>query len=235
MDKEILQFELDLLLADKLINSEYLDNTKCINWAVSLMERGVNSGYVDILAGLGVNDSFAVEDYFQKLIDELDLNGNKKSTELFQLYVIDISQKVIAGRLSPDQGLEIFSNIIYYEDNCDFSTELIKPFSALSESISLMDEYQLFYTNLTKESKDEAILNEMKMLLFRISKDLASDLNLIYCNTCNDFTPIATNQKGWLFKTEEIVCNKCKSTNFISWNNVLNQKRILDLLIGRQN
>lgn len=233
MEKLDLQLELDLLLADRLL-SGFFDGQKCIDWAVSLMQRNYESDNLYILAGLDSNDVRGIEHYFDKLIDDLELTQNRGAEELFQIYVSDIACQVLKREIEPLKGLSIIEEIRIQSFDSDYSTYTINQFSYLAEDISLLGKYQLFYIGLTEENIEEVIIDEMKMLLLAQAqaKDLYDIANLIYCKECNDFSHSKYKEKGWLLKKSGWYCEKCDSKKYLAWHNVTDRKQILKMIEG---
>lgn len=231
MEKKDLQLELDLLLASRLL-SGFFDGQKCIDWTVSLMQRGYESDNLYILAGLDSDDGRGIEHYLEKLIDDLGLTQHRDAEELFQIYVSDIASQVLKKEIAPLKGLSIMEEIRIQSFDSDYSTYTINQFSYLAEEISLLGEYQLFYIGLTEENIEEVIVDEMKMLLFAQSKDLNDITNLIYCEKCNDFSHSKYKEKGWLLKKGRWHCEKCDSEKYLAWYNVTDRKQILKMIEG---
>lgn len=228
MEKIDLQQELDLLLADRLL-SGFFDGQKCIDWAISLMQRDYQSDNLYILAGLDNNEGLSIEHYLEKSIDDFGLLANRDEEKLFRLYISDIAHQVINEQIEPSKGLQMIENIRIQSFEFDFIID-INQFSYLSEDISLLGEYQLFYIGLTQENIDEVIVDEMKMYLLAQSKGLGNVIDLIYCKECNDFTYSEYKEKGWLLKRGGWYCEKCNSKNYLAWNNVADRKQILNKL-----
>lgn len=228
MKNEHLQQELELLLAERLI-SGFIDGEKCIEWAISLMERGYESDNLHILAGLDINDGMSIEHYFERLIDDLQLEQRRSENKLFCIYTSNIAHQVVDGKISPRKGLSVMEDIRIRTWNSDFSINLYQ-FTYLEEDILLLGEYQLFYNGLTKDNVDEVIIQEMKMFLFTQEKCLGDIKNLIYCNRCKSFSQIEYREVGWIIKKGDWYCKECRSKDFLAWNNIQDRKQILKIL-----
>ena len=224
-----LQQELDLILSRKLI-SGFIDNKKCIDWAISLMQRGYESEYLYILAGLDYYEWHSIEKYFDLLIEDLHLMRNENKEELFYLYASNIAHLVIENEIEPRRGLKTMEEIWLQTLDIDFSDMELVQFSYLAEDASLIGEYQIAYIGLTEENLNEVIVDEMKMFLQIKNKELYNISNLIYCNKCTSFTHSEYKENGWLFKRWGWHCKKCNSKEFLAWYNVADRKQIIKIL-----
>lgn len=224
-----LQQELDLILSRKLI-SGFIDNKKCIDWAISLMQRGYESENLYILAGLDNNDGISIEHYFDLLIEDLQLIRNENKEELLYLYTSNIAHLVIENEIEPRKGLAMMEEIWLQTLDVDFSDMELVQFSYLAEDASLIGEYQIAYIGLTEENLNEVIVDEMKMVLQIKNKKLYNISNLIYCNKCKSFSHSEYKENGWLFKRGGWYCKECNSKGFLAWYNAADRKQILKIL-----
>ena len=229
MEKDKLQLELDMLLANRLL-TDFLAGQKCIDWAISLMQRGYECESLYILAGLDSNDWRSIEDYFGKLAEDLELTLDRKDEDLFMLLTSDIAKQVIDAAIKPQNGLSMMENTRIQLFDTDLPVDRLYTFMYLEEDISQLGDYQLFYTGLTKENIDEVIIDEMKIFLIAQSKELGDISSLIYCDECKSFTHFQYKKKRWIFKKEGWYCDKCNLSSYLAWNNVPDRKRILEIL-----
>ena len=228
MDKKDLQRELDLLLAERLI-SGFIDGQKCIDWAITLMQRGYESENLYILAGSDNDEAISIEHYLNRLTDDLELEQNRNEDELFYTYVSDIARQVIDGGISPEKGLSVMEDIRIQTWDSDFAIDLFQ-FSDLAEDSSLIGEYQIFYIGLTEENRDEVIIQEMKMFLIAKEKGIQNIRDLIYCHKCKSLSQAEYIEKGWIVKKGDWYCKKCKSKDYLAWYKVTDRAQILKIL-----
>lgn len=229
MKNKELEEELNLLLAYQLLYGSF-DNQKCIEWSINMMQQGINSENLSILAGLDPRDSYSVEYYVQKIIIEFGLNKNLDEEDLFRKYVFNIAQQVIDAQLSPQEGLSILYNLILQCSQYNFDTAIIYQFYYLSEDIESLDYCTHYYTGLTDENKDEAIVNEMKLLLLDCDHQYQSDNELIYCYICKRLSYRVFDKGRWFSRSKQCICRQSHSKEYLSWGNIPDQKQILEIL-----
>ncbi|NDV66861.1 hypothetical protein [Bacteroides sp. 224] len=225
--KKKIQEELDLLLAETLLGVGY--SSKYIDWALSLMERGYESENLYILASLDKNESYDIEKYLQKSVDDLGLTFHREEQYLFDMYLSSVPRKVLNGEMHPQKGLAILEKMYletYYELE---SINCPSVFMELAEDASLIGDYQIYYTGLTHENLDEVIIDEMKMFFLAKERNIDDVLQLIYCQKCNSFSRTVYKEKGW-FGIASWCCRNCDSEKYLAWHRVADRKQILEML-----
>jgi hypothetical protein len=228
MEKKEIQHKTDLLLA-----SIYLldpDRKQYVDWAINLLQNGVETPDLYILAGLDVADQYFIEHYFGRISEELGLIIDRKKEELFHISASVVAQKVVKGTIDPRKGLNMMENIWIQSIDFEYSNVVLNQFVYLAEDISLLGEHQLFYIGLTEENIDEVIVDEMRMFLLEQPKEIKDVCNLIFCYRCNDFSNSKYKEKDSLIKQGIWCCEKCDSMKYLAWYNVANRKEILKML-----
>lgn len=226
MKKAELQYSLDVLLAKMLFI--YKDHKQYINWAIELLQAEVENENLYILAGLDDSDSLSMEKYFTAATEELDLKTDRTTEELFHIATSIIAQEVIDGKMQPRKGLTLMERISKYTVVDDYLIDSLYQFEDLAEDLSLLGEYNLYYSGLTLENIDEVIIDEMKMFLIAQSRGWKDITNLIYCDKCKSFSRVKYKKKGWLIKKYIWSCEECDSLKYLDWHKVENRKLILE-------
>ncbi|WP_207518340.1 hypothetical protein, partial [Flavobacterium psychrophilum] len=90
--------ETEILLAKILLSN--FDSKNYVDWAISVIESGIESNSLFILAGLDDEDTEIREKYFRKVVEELKIEINYEDFALLQNYAKFIAEKVINGTLS---------------------------------------------------------------------------------------------------------------------------------------
>lgn len=146
-----LQTETNLLLAKQIING-YSDSSDIIDWALLLMKNGYNSENLHILAGLEIGDSWTIDNYFKKTIEDLNIDSNIEKEILFDFYLIYHIKASIKNPNILDDTVSLLLEAIY-----DTSYYLNKHL----DFISLYDEVE----ELTGMKREEFALNEFKTFI----------------------------------------------------------------------
>jgi len=151
MEKLSLQEELDLILARQLI-SGFIDNKECIDWAISLIQRGYRSENLYILAGLDFNDVWNIDSYFKKTVEDLNIDSDMKKQYLLDFYLIYYVKASVENPNILDETIFLLSGVIY---DTSYSRNKYLAF------IFLYDELE----ELTGIKREEFALNEFKLFI----------------------------------------------------------------------
>jgi len=153
-----LQEELDLILANQFI-SGFPDNKKCIDWAISLMQRGYDSESLYILAGLDYYEWYNIEKYFECVCMDLNLNIETEESLLIKKYIKYTILDAINKKVDPEVSLGLLSNFYWkYYDKEEYSF-----FYFLSLEVDLAEYF--YASNFSKEERDIYILDKLKEYL----------------------------------------------------------------------
>ena len=112
MKKLDLQTETNLLLAKQIIKRNNC-SPDIINWALLIMENGYSSENLYILAGLEDNDSWNIDNYFKKAIDDLNIDSNINKKDLLDFYLIYHFKASINNPLILDETIYLLTEVIY--------------------------------------------------------------------------------------------------------------------------
>lgn len=227
MENKDLQTELDLLLAGRLL-FKFLDCEKCTDWAISLLQNGYESDYIQAIASQYITDYLEIEHYFEKMVDELGLIRKDDSRELFQIFVSDIAHQVIDGRMEPIKSLHMMDAMSAVE--VDYIADTVDQFSYLAYDISSLDRQTSFYTGLTHDNIEGVIKDEMKMLLYAQTYGLDRIIDLIFCEKCVKFRHVMREVSEFVPETIYTGCEECHSEEYLAWHRVDDRKQILQLL-----
>lgn len=128
--------------------SEY----KCA-WAMSLLEQGVDTPYIAILATLikPINE-FEADDYFNRVLSELDIE-RPNDEEAIEGYAKVLMKEVVDGSLTPEVGVSMIYNA---------NVKLDYP-SSFGDFTVLEDEWYCECINgWSKEQRKTEIINACK-------------------------------------------------------------------------
>jgi hypothetical protein len=231
MEKEtikIIKDETNLLLAQRALQN--FDSFKLIEWAISLMTKGIESESLIILAGLDSESTQEREKYFWKAIEELELNTKKSDSELIRDYAIYIAESVINKKITPSDGLTIMQDIVF---SADYSYRYIQ-FYELKEDFDYLnhDNSTVYNSGLTLKNADRFITKEFELFLkaekFNIDDEVR---NLAYCNTCGQIAKPRLKPKRNLIgkvKYKFFVCGLCKSEDILAFSNQKGKEIIIN-------
>lgn len=112
MEKLDLQTEINLLLAKQITNG-YSNGSDIIDWTLLLIKNGYSSENLYILAGLEDNDSWNIDNYFKKAIDDLNIDSNINKKDLLDFYLIYHIKASINNPLILDETIYLLTAVIY--------------------------------------------------------------------------------------------------------------------------
>nr|WP_297163990.1 hypothetical protein [uncultured Dysgonomonas sp.] len=112
MKKLDLQTETNLLLAKQIIDG-YSNGSDIIDWTLLLIKNGYSSENLYILAGLEDNDSWNIDNYFKKVIDDLNIDSNINKKDLLDFYLIYHIKASINNPLILDETIYLLTEVIY--------------------------------------------------------------------------------------------------------------------------
>lgn len=112
MEKLDLQTETNLLLAKQIIDG-YSNGSDIIDWTLLLIKNGHSSENLYILAGLEDNDSWNIDNYFKKAINDLNIDSNINKKDLLDFYLIYHIKASINDPLILDETIYLLTEVIY--------------------------------------------------------------------------------------------------------------------------
>ena len=151
MEKLNLQAETNLLLAKQIIKRNNC-SSDIINWALLLMQNGYNSENLYILAGLETKDVWDIDNYFKKIVEELNIDSNIEEQALLDFYLIYHIKASIKNPSILDQTIWLLTGVIYDTSYC--SNKHLNFFF-------LYDELE----ELTRMKREEYAMNEFKAFM----------------------------------------------------------------------
>lgn len=112
MEKLDLQTETNLLLAKQIIDG-YSNGSDIIDWSLLLIKNGYSSENLCILAGLEDNDSWNIDNYFKKAIDDLNIESDINKKDLLDFYLVYHIKASINNSLILDETIYLLTEVIY--------------------------------------------------------------------------------------------------------------------------
>lgn len=150
-----LQVETNLLLAKQEING-FSYNTDILNWALLPIDKGYVSDNLYILAGLDIDDIWGFGSYFQKVLEDLNMNSNTPRKVLIDFYLIyNIEETLNNPNLLTEELIEkldksLYNSSFYLNDRLNF--------------FSLYDELD----DLVDITREEYALKEFKNFIIEL-------------------------------------------------------------------
>lgn len=217
-----------ILLAKKLLSN--FDSKNYVNWAVSILENGTESENLYILAGLDNEDKEIREKYFTKVIEELNIDVNLDDFSLLENYAKFVAKNVINGKFSQSIGLIEMNKIVI---KSDYDSKYID-FFELDEDLDYLkySESTIFNYELSRENKEEFILEEFK--LFLEIEDLKIENKIreySICKKCNHIGKPKLKTQYQLkkpFKYSVWKCEKCNSKEVEHFNSQSAKRKIIN-------
>ena len=217
----------EILLAKKLLSN--FDSKNYVDWAISVMERGIESENLFVLAGLDNEDTEIREKYFRKVVEEIKIDINYEDFTLLQNYAKFIAEKVVNGTLSQSKGLSIMNEIV---KKSDYDSRYMQ-FFELDEDLDYLNysNNTIFNSELTIENKGEYILEEFK--LFIELENLKIDNKIreySICKKCNHIGKPKLKLNYRLtkpFKYYTWKCEKCNSKEIEHFSSQNGKRKII--------
>jgi hypothetical protein len=222
------QEELNKVLAQKIFYT--FDSKILVDWAVMMMQNGLESESLIILAGLDNESTEEREQYFLRAIEELKLDNSKSENDLLDYYATYVAESVINKKIKPLDGLTLMLNIVLATD---YSDKYIQ-FYYINEDLDYLQNYQpaIFSSGLSLENKENYILKEFELLLesnkYKIDNKIRE---LAFCNICQTINKsILRTKRNWIGqkKYDIWVCGNCGSNDILSFNNQKGKEIILN-------
>lgn len=191
---------------DELLGKRALGQAQAADyaaWAESLLEQGVDSSKVAILAGLALDkypDSQEVEDYFLQVIKEQQLVLPSPITAL-KRYAEIVCRRLVAGTISPARGLHTMAAIYGQQEQ----EELFQPWFYLAEDYDTVksgeEDCYLFNSGLTADNRDEFVVKTARQFLTLQATGLPTNFSRLgACQDCGQIAEIRYRraEKRWL-------------------------------------
>ncbi|EKT4520660.1 hypothetical protein LIS90_13695 [Flavobacterium psychrophilum] len=220
--------ETEILLAKILLSN--FDSKNYVDWAISVIESGIESNSLFILAGLDDEDTEIREKYFRKVVEELKIEINYEDFALLQNYAKFIAEKVINGTLSQSKGLSTMNEIV---TKSDYDPRYMQ-FFELDEDLDYLNysNNTIFNLELTKENKQEYIREEF--ILFLEIENLKIDDKIreySICKNCNYIGKPKLKVKYQFrrpYKYYQWKCGKCNSGEIEHFSSQNGKRKIIE-------
>lgn len=143
MLEEIREKALEAIAQDKYGSNDLA----YVSFALYLLDRNIESESAYILAGLEKEQASVKRRYFQKVLEELQIELGQDEN-FNQTYIKSIARNVIAGKLDPLSALEMLKKL-FSQGSCD---PYIMRFIELSDAIELLDDGYTLIKGINKEN-----------------------------------------------------------------------------------
>jgi hypothetical protein len=207
-----------------------IDSKDYVDWAIQVLQNGFDSENIRILAGLDNSDTEERLRYFQKSLDDLNIQIPTDKNEILKDFTTRLANNVIVGLESPKVGLKIMLDIVRVSD---YSARFMQ-FMDLDEDIDcvMYSETPLFNIGLHKDNIDEMIINEFRLFLQIESTDL-NIRDMAYCKNCNKAMTPELKKNFSIFKSQRFnywSCSNCDSRDLIYGNSQEGKSMILKMI-----
>jgi hypothetical protein len=138
---------------NQLFASEYVE------WAISMLERNFDSQSLRILAGLDGSSLFEADDYFRRVLRELNIPEPDFETSV-RAYACELCGQIIAGTLSPKEGVrQLYKTCLAMEYAKDFMVWL-----HLDDALDSIEVggYPCAHEEATPDNFNDIVLHEAK-------------------------------------------------------------------------
>ena len=213
MDKLTIKDKTDYLFGKRFFT--VFDSKDYIDWAVFLIEKGVESENLNILAGLNYSDTEEREKYFHKTLEDLNIEEPTDKILYAESFMLNLANKVLNNEIEPALGLRMACGVAL---GTEYDSKYIQ-FDYLDEDLDyLMHEGRgLFSNNLSKENMDYYIRNEFELWLKLRNSNHINITDLAYCENCKSIKSPMLKKKYCFFKhvSNFYCCEKCHSRKLL--------------------
>ncbi len=188
------------------------DSKSYVDWAVAIMELGVENENLYILAGLDDSDTVEREKYFKKTLNDLKIEMPEDAKSYADKFMASLAEKVLSGKITPAAGLKLAAGI---NIQTDYELGYLQ-FDYLDEDLDYV-EYEghaLFSNNMEKGKSDEYIKKEFEIWQDAHLLQLDDITKLVYCAHCDAVVNPVLKKKYKFFRHvyDYYRCNQCNST-----------------------
>ena len=192
-------------------------------WAIDMLNKGVESENIVILAGLDMDkypDLEEIKYYFKQSIIDLELELPSEEKNLLN-YATYICREIIKGEIPPRDGVTTLNGLYSISDY----EPIYSIWDALSDDIWSIKERGICYfnTGLSEDNIDQYIINVASQFIKLIEVELPDDFfQLSVCQKCGNIGEhkLERIDSPWLpeklyrliFKkgpTHRAICSKC--------------------------
>jgi hypothetical protein len=131
-------------------------------WAISMLERDFDSPSLRILSGLDGSSLFEADDYFRRVLRELQISEPDFETSI-RAFACELATRLIVGTLDPENGVRELYRLCVA---ADYAKEFMVWFyldDALDDIRA--GQYPWTYESLTASNFEETVRSEAKNFL----------------------------------------------------------------------
>lgn len=193
----------EIYSAAKLQNKWY----ECIDFALDLLDKKIESENIYILAGLDSNNYDDINKYFLLVISEFGIKNIDK--DINYNFLCYLSRKINNNEIEVMDALTIIERI-YYQTNDERFWEWV----IFGEAVSLLEDgiYDYVY-DINKDNLYDYIKEKFILDIELFKKDLPDNFyKMGFCEKCNQFV-IPEIKKNFFKKTIAYKCSNCSKIN----------------------
>lgn len=182
-----------------------------VAFAFWLLENGIQSDDIFILAGIPESETDDLRRYFFRVIDALGIEIDAGKTDYF--YVCHLFDEAKSGKYSPSSAVFDLQDIFRCTEN-----PIFREWSRLGYQIELADEGFLPEKDfsMTKENLGAYILRFFELWRIFCGLDLPDGFSKqAYCLKCGSRIFPKKIERGFFRKRPLEICPKCKSEDFV--------------------
>ncbi|MDR1847591.1 MAG: hypothetical protein LBR17_05690 [Bacteroidales bacterium] len=186
-----------VLLVERIIGNP--DSKKLVDWALEVLQQGYESENLYILAGLDNDSTEEREKFFEKSLEDLNMEYPKTEEEHLKFYAVYIAEQVVKKEIDVITGLRKMYEIAVKSQY----NELYMYFYSLEDEVNLLLNGfgSLFISDLTLENYKDYVFEAFELFLEKqILKIPAEEQSKFYCNNCRQFVNFKLDNKKMLKK-----------------------------------
>ena len=213
MDNIAIKEKTDYLFAKRFYT--VFDSKDYVDWAMFLIENGVENENLYILAGLDSSDTEEREKYFHKTLEDLNIEEPTNKILYAENFMLDLAKKVLNNEINPVSGLKLALGVAM---ETGYDSKYVQ-FYCLDEDLDYLmyEGHGLYSNNLSKENVNDYIKKEFELWLKLQNSIHVNISNLAYCQDCNSIISPMLKKKCKFFKhvSNYYCCEKCYSKKLL--------------------
>lgn len=187
-----------------------------IDFAFYLLDNGIESDNIFILAGLQNDPDYEIEYYFNTVIDELDISI-EEDEKLHLIYAKSIARKIISKEIGVYEGIKKFEDLCYKSNFHPYYQEYLD----LVDACDLLNENICLIEGLNQHNTEIYITRSFELFL-EIHKTILPDdiYNSYYCESCLMEIQPLKKKRFSLFAHKrymQLICPLCNSKKIYSF------------------
>lgn len=193
---------------------------KLIDFALYLLDHGIESENIFILAGLQNDPDYEIKNYFDTVLNELKIEITEDE-EIHLFYAKSIAKQVITKEITIYEAIRKFEDLYYQTDYHPYYQEYVD----FTDAIDLLKENTYLIEGLNENNIEAYTIRAFELFLEIHRTNLPKDIfEYYYCQSCYAKIYPLQQKKFKIFPYKKYIqlacplCNSNKLTSFCTNN-----------------